>query len=156
MGDILDLLYNFINDEPAPSVKHLAQMAIARIEQQQQRIAELSSEADFHRQAALQFRKERDELAATAERLLEACELAHDNYGKILMTDPPQEAWKVNQVTAKLFEAITATSRQNLNAVKREVAKNAFITALHTDMQVGEEQQKAEEYANTKYPIGGK
>lgn len=57
MGDVLDLLYNFINDKPAPNAKHLSRMAISRIEQQQQRVAELE--------------QERDALAANNKRLID-------------------------------------------------------------------------------------
>lgn len=41
MGDVLDLLHNFINDKPAPDAKHLSRMAIERIKHLQQQIKEL-------------------------------------------------------------------------------------------------------------------
>lgn len=41
MGDVLELLYNFINDKPAPDAKHLSRMAIERIKHLQQQIKEL-------------------------------------------------------------------------------------------------------------------
>lgn len=44
MGDVLELLYNFINDKSAPDAKHLSRMAISRIEHLQQQIKELKEQ----------------------------------------------------------------------------------------------------------------
>lgn len=49
MGDVLDLLHNFINDKPAPDAKHLSRMAIARIKHLQQQIKEMKKAQDLSR-----------------------------------------------------------------------------------------------------------
>jgi hypothetical protein len=71
--------------------------------------------------------KENQALAAHVERLIKACELARDNYGKMLLTDPPQEAWKANQVTTKLVDAIASTPRTSLAERDAEVANKALL-----------------------------
>lgn len=90
------------------------------------KIASLEHGLDLSQQRIAELEQRNGELAATVERLLKVCELALDSYGKVLMTDLPQEAWKANQVTAKLVEAIAATPKQNLNAMKREVYADGY------------------------------
>ena len=68
-----------------------------------------------------------DALAAHVERLVRVCELARDNYGKMLLTDPPQEAWKANQVTARLVEAIASTPKTSLAEVRAQQAEESFL-----------------------------
>lgn len=75
---------------------------------------------------------EQREAALTAHlaRLKSVCELALDNHNKTLMTDPPQCAWKYNQVTARLVEAIAATPETILAERDAEVARKAIIETL--------------------------
>jgi len=69
---------------------------------------------DIAATAIEQLQQERDALAAHVERLVKVCELARDNHEKMLLTDPPQYAWKYNQVTAKIVSAIASTPQQSL------------------------------------------
>lgn len=74
----------------------------------ERKAARMAAERIMHQQAEI------DALKAHVERLLKACQSAHSSYGKTLLSDPPQDAWKANQVTAKLVEAITSTPKQFL------------------------------------------
>lgn len=100
------------------------------IEQQQQQIEELEFTIARLSDACAHLEHHNVQLAATADRLLKACEMAYDNYDKVFLTDPPQSAWKANQVTERLFEAITSTSQQNLAERDAEVAISAIRAAL--------------------------
>ena len=73
-----------------------------------------------------QQQAEIDALKAHVERLLIACQSAHGSYGKILLSDPPKDAWKFNQVTEKLVEAIAATLQQSLAEHDAEVERKAY------------------------------
>lgn len=104
----------------------LMEEAADLIEEQQKRITELEQEQDADIELIVNRQSKITELTATVERLKKACELARDNHGKMLLTDPPQEAWKVNQVTARLVEAIAATPQQSLAGHDAEVARVAY------------------------------
>ena len=96
----------------------------------------------------LELEKQNAALATHVNRLVKVCELARDNYGKMLMTDPPQEAWKTNQVTAKLVEAIAATPTANLAEHDAEVARKAFIDGAlwHVGLSIHDDRPHGEDY----------
>lgn len=106
----------------------------------------LHSKADIA--AELAYRDELiNELAAHVERLREPMvEFIHkcDN----------GEA-RSRRSYARMKSVLDATPQQNLNAVKREVAKEAFIAGHNSPNGFGYTpgiRHYAEEYANTKYP----
>jgi len=56
---------------------------------------------------------------AVLEQALAALNLAHSSHGLMLLSDPPQEAWKVHRVDQSLQESSTAL-REALNAPQPE------------------------------------
>lgn len=109
------------------------------IEQLQQRNAELESELRSHKQCIEGVQQERDELAATVERLRLA--IMSNCY------DDPSASGK------RLMELTQATPQANLNAIKREVARELLRWLLDkSDDSDHESDSKAVDYVNTKYP----
>ena len=56
---------------------------------------------------------------------LEAMGLAKHSHGVLLLSDPPQEAWKTYQVDAALSKAITAIKEALANEALEKMAENA-------------------------------
>jgi len=56
---------------------------------------------------------------------LEALGLAKHSHGVLLLSDPPQEAWKTYQVDAALSKAITAIKEALANEALEKMAENA-------------------------------
>ena len=66
----------------------------------------------FASRAAEQMRKQIAELKhAENERLREALKLALNSHGRMLLTDPPQDPWKVNRVDEVIRELLQEVPR---------------------------------------------
>lgn len=68
------------------------------------------SGADKEKAIAGWNRRTSIELPAAVKLLREAAQLAISNYGNMLTSDPPQDAWKFNRVSARLAEALRLTA----------------------------------------------
>ena len=162
-----------IEDEVIVSVADL-------IEQQQQRIAELEAhnkELDrLNDEYYSLYRKvfdKRNQLAATVERLRDALVRSQD-WNWIEAKEDNEESGRdffdIHDMQ-ELYEIAQSTPQQNLNAVKREVAREAYIKGYcsaaksyefgwdcgllsTTEELVQQCASSAHKYANTKYPSG--
>lgn len=138
------------------------------IEQQQQRIEELENQLTQYRIDNLKIKADNNELSATIYRLRDALQ-THTAQpiccGNVDIEYSPDGepigqqccGWGDFEWPQDVVELLSATPQQNLNAVKREVAKKAFIAGSksYTAMRVdGSYICVAELYANTRYPSG--
>jgi hypothetical protein len=64
------------------------------------------------RDERMELLRQRDQATAQRDELLEALKLALSSHGVMLMSDPPQDAWKVNRVEAKACAAIAKAEEQ--------------------------------------------
>lgn len=94
-----DQLRRFIekHGEPVPLTARM-QQAEARAEQLAEEVEALRAEVATWEGLHASEVQVRQRWQARADNLAEALRLALDSHGKTLLTDPPQDAWKVNRV----------------------------------------------------------
>lgn len=73
----------------------------------------------------------------TMQQALEALESAKMNHGKMLLSDPPQEAWRFHRVDETLSDAITALRAALAEPEQEPVVLNGGRLTQYPDGSIG-------------------